>query len=299
VSARTHSSLTLIAVPFHLGFRDVGMGAGPLELLAGGGVPDALVGAGYDLEVVSLENPSGTHEIGRVFELNRALARTVTSARAGGRLPVVLGGNCNVCLGAIGGVGDRRAGIVWVDAHPDFHTPETTNSGFLDGMSLAAATGGCWSTLSRSIPGFDPIEERNAVLVGVRSIDPLEQRRLATSEVTVIAGGAGPGSLALEELERAVEAVAGRVEGIYLHLDFDSIDPSLGRANEYAAEGGLDVGEIRTTISTVIARTPVLAASFTAYNPAVDPERRFRATAVEVVGAAVEATSAGSPDRAR
>jgi hypothetical protein len=93
---------------------------------------------------------------------------------------LILSGNCNAGLGAIAGIDAAKAAIVWLDAHPDFHTPETSASGFLDGMGLAIATGACWGTLAGSIPGFLPVEERNTVLVGARDIDPGEQERLGS-----------------------------------------------------------------------------------------------------------------------
>ena len=61
----------------------------------------------------------------------------------------------------------------------------------------------------------------------------------------MIRGGGGPGTLALAELERAIAGLVDRVEGVYLHLDFDSIDPSLGRANDYAVEAGLSLDDVR------------------------------------------------------
>lgn len=282
------SDLTLISVPFHLGVRAVGMGRGPLELIGEGALPDRLASAGHDVEVVNVAEPTETHEIGRVFELNRELARQVTAARQAGRLPLILSGNCNACLGAIAGIDASKAAIVWLDAHPDFHTPETSDSGFLDGMGLATATGACWSTLAGSIPGFHPVEERNTVLVGARDIDPGEQERLGSGAVAVIEGGAGPGRLPVADLRRAIATVADRANGAYLHLDFDSIDPSLGSANEYAADGGLGVEDIQAVTSSVAERMPIMAVSFTAYNPDVDPDYRFRATAVELVGDVVE-----------
>lgn len=284
------SPLTLIGVPFHLGIRAVGMGGGPLELLADGAVPDRLRRAGHDVEFAQVGDPADTHEIGRVFELNRELAAQVRAAREAGRLPLIVAGNCNSCLGAIGGINAPKTGIVWVDAHPDFHTPESTESGFLDGMALTMATGACWRTLSSSIPGFHPVQERDVILVGVRDVDPGEKERLESGQVAVIRGDGGPGTLALVDLERAIAALAERVEGVYLHLDFDSIDPSLGRANEYAVEGGLSLDDVRATASAVARRLRIHAASFTAYNPETDRDHRFRTTAVDVVAAAVESS---------
>jgi len=281
------SRLTLIGVPFHLGVRAVGMGSGPLELLGDGAAPARLRDAGHDVDVDLIDDPTEDNEVGRIFAINRDLAGAVRAARDADRTPVVVAGNCNVCLGAIGGIGPSRCGIVWLDAHPDFHTPETTDSGFLDGMGLAMATGACWSTLAHSIPGFRPVDERDAVLVGVREIDSGEQQRLDSGEVTVIAGGGGR-ALAREDIERAAKTVADRVDGVYLHLDFDAIDPALGRANEYASDGGLSVEDARMAITTVTERMPILAISFTAYNPHVDRDR-FGPTALDVVDAAVAA----------
>jgi arginase len=270
----------VIGVPFHLGVKAVGMGKGALELLGDGAIPDRLRQAGYDVETMQVGDPVETHEVGRIFELNRTLAGVIAAAVGSDRLPAVVSGNCNVCLGAIGGIGARDVGIVWLDAHPDFQTPETTDSGFIDGMGLAAATGACWSTLCQSIPGLRPVAERNTLLVGVRDIDPGEQERLDAGEVAVVKGGEGPGRLAIPEVEGAVAAMADRVDGVYLHVDFDAIDPCLGRANEYAAGGGLGIDDVEAVVRAVARHTPVLAVSFTAYDPEVDPDHRFGATAL-------------------
>ena len=151
-------------------------------------------------------------------------------------------------------------------------------------MSLATATGACWSTLAGSIPGFHPVEQRNTVLVGARDIDTGEEERLGSGAVAIIEGGAGPGRLPLAELRHAIAVVADRTDGAYLHLDFDSIDPSLGSANEYAIDGGLGIDDIQAITATVAEGMPIQAVSFTAYNPDLDPDLEFRATAVEVVG---------------
>lgn len=288
------SRLTLVSVPFHLGVRAVGMGEGPLALLDDGAVPARLRTAGHQVEITEISDPSAENEIARVFEINRELAAVLSGVRTRGQQPLIVAGNCNVCLGAIGGIAGERVGIVWLDAHPDFHTPETTDSGFLDGMGLAIATGGCWRALATSIPGFRSVEQRNAILVGVRDVDPGERERLDSGEVSVIEGGGGPGRLPIGDLAGALDDIARRVDAIYLHLDLDSIDPSLGPANEYAVDGGLGLDDVRATVSAVAERVPIRATSFTAYNPNLDPDREFLATAVDAIGVAVEASLAAS-----
>ncbi|MQA73272.1 MAG: hypothetical protein GEU88_02785 [Solirubrobacterales bacterium] len=285
--------IALIGAPFHLGHRGLGMGAGPLRLLDDGAVPAELAATGVEADLDWLADPSEPgDEIGRVFELNRRLAGAVAEALAAGRLPVIVAGNCSVCLGAVAGAAVERLGILWLDAHPDFHTPETTESGFLDGTGLAAATGACWRALCESIPGFAPVPEERVVLAGVRDIDGGEADRLARGEVTVIEGGGGPGSFAAPALERALDVLCERAEGLYVHVDLDVIDPSFGSANEYAAPGGLSPDEVRATIAAAAERAPVRAISFTAYDPSGDPEGRFAATAVELICSSLTALHA-------
>jgi arginase len=281
--------VALIGSPFHLGQRGVGMGAGPLRLLGASAVPAALARAGREAELAWLEAADEPeHEIGRVFELNRRLAEMVAAARATGELPAIVAGNCNVCLGAVAGIAAERPGILWLDAHPDFHTPTTTDSGFLDGMGLAAATGGCWQTLTGSIPGFAPVAAGDVAVLGVRDIDAGESERIAAEGVTALHGGGGPGTLDLEALAAALDGLAQRCDGLYLHIDLDVVDPSFGAANQYAAPGGLSPDDVLTVVDAASAcGVPVAAVSFTAYDPGHDPDERFAATAVDLIAASL------------
>lgn len=266
------------------------MGAGPLRLLADDRVPAALSAIGIEATVSWLDEPSEPeHETGRVFELDRRISRHVGDAASAGRLPVVVAGNCIVSIGAIGGIAGGTVGILWLDAHPDFHTPETTTSGFLDGTGLAAATGACWRALCGTIPGFAPVAEDHVVLAGVRDIDPGEAERLDASSLAVITGGEGRGRFAADELERAVAGISADVDALYLHIDLDVIDPSFGDANAYATPGGLSPDEVLAAVVAATDQVPVGAVSFTAYDPSHDGDGRFAATATELMAAVLRA----------
>src|SRR5206468_12877100 len=98
----------------------------------------------------------------------------VRAARAQGRFPVVLSGNCGASLGVVGGLMQARGGaaarplgVVWMDAHGDFNTPDTSASGFLDGMSLAALVGRCWRALTLVTPGV-AVPEHHVLHLGGR-----------------------------------------------------------------------------------------------------------------------------------
>ncbi|MGZ4198097.1 MAG: arginase family protein, partial [Solirubrobacteraceae bacterium] len=204
-------------------------------------------------------------------------------------------GNCNICLGALGGIGAARCGIVWLDAHGDYHTPDTTESGFFDGMGLAIATGAAWRGLAASIPGFHAVAEKDTVLVGVRDTESGERDRLEQGAVNVIEGGGGPGRLAIDALAGTLRKIAERVDEIYLHVDFDVLDPSLGPANEFATPGGLGLDDLGTVAAIVASEAPIGAVSFTAYNPDVDARERFGDTAVRGILTVMDALRASTP----
>ena len=275
--------IALIQAPYHLGHEDVGMGAGPLRLESD--LVAALGAAGHGVEVVRVRAHAGeTNEIGASFEIVRRVAEAVAEAVERGAFPLVVSGNCMSSIGVVAGSG-RDLGVVWLDAHADFNTPESSLSGFQDGMGLSILTGTGWRALRETIPGYRSVAEENVVLVGVRDVDQLEQERLDRSAVTVIAPREG--------VEPALDELAGRVEGVYLHVDLDVLDPSEGRANEYAASGGLAAADVERVVAAVGERAPIRGAAVTAYDPAADPEGSIPAIAAAIVtriAAAAEAS---------
>jgi len=136
------------------------MGAGPLHLLESR-LDTQLEEAGHHVTVRTLDLAPGLRatEVAAAFELSRAVAHAVAAAISSGAFPLVLSGNCGpAALGCIGGL-SGRPNVFWVDAHADFNTPETTVSGFLDGMALATLTGRCWSHFAQNIPGFAAVRK--------------------------------------------------------------------------------------------------------------------------------------------
>ena len=156
--------ITLFPIPYDSGAprRSDGRGAfAPAEGRAG----CAARGGGHHVTIRSIELPPEFRatEITSTFELAAALARGVAEAIETGAFPLVLSGNCGpAALGCVGGRQGQTT-IFWFDAHGDFNTPETTRSGCLDGMALAAVTGRCWSGLARAIPGFRSVVESNVM----------------------------------------------------------------------------------------------------------------------------------------
>ena len=270
------ASVALIAWPYDAGLGDVGMGSGASMLLADEELHQGL-SAGTDRVTVETVPPvdPALPEITRIFELDRRLARHVARARARGAFPLVLAGNCISALGTTAGVRDgERLGVVWLDAHADLDTPEDNLSGFTDVMGLSILTGGAWRALRATIPGFAPVGERDVVMAGVRDLEPYQRERLAGTEIAVV-----PGRVELGELRARLDELAGRVRRVYLHVDLDVLDTSVGRANRYAAAGGPDLDTVLAVIGETFARFTVAAAALTAYDPQADEGRTILAAA--------------------
>jgi arginase len=253
----------LIAVPYHLGHRGIGTGAGPLRLLEAAG------GQGIVVEVTE----PAPHETSAAFAVNRALAEAVR----GEPHPLILAGNCNHCVGALAAVGEP-AGIIWFDAHGDFNTPETSPSGFLDGMALAIATGRCWRSLAASVPGFRPVPEEHVLLAGARDLDPAERQALESSRV--MTSHASP-----DRLQPALDLLARRVRRVYLHVDVDVLDPREAVVNQYATPGGITLAQLLEAIRMVQERFEAPAAAIASYNPECDQDGKGAAACLAILQA--------------
>jgi arginase len=208
------------------------------------GAVDRLKALGHQVTVATADpKPQFPAEVATSFAVMRGVADEVRNALAGHAFPLVLAGNCNTSVGTVSGLAPRRIGVVWFDAHGDFNTPESSSTGFVDGMGLAILTGHCWQTLAAGIPGYAPVPEDNVILAGARDFDPLEWDRLAD-----------------------------RVDGIYLHVDLDVHDARVAPANHFRPPGGVTPERLRDVVEFILGRIPVLAAYVGSYDPDVDPE---------------------------
>jgi len=171
----------LIQVPYDSGHFDARMGRGPSHLVTHGAA-ERLRGAGVTVceSVLRVENNFPT-ETAVTFDVLRETASAVREACADGMVPLVLAGNCNTTVGVVGGLQSPDVGVIWLDAHADFSTPESSSTGFIDGMGVAMLTGRCWTAATRTIPGFAPVPDECVLLVGQRDFDDDEVKRLEAS----------------------------------------------------------------------------------------------------------------------
>jgi len=265
-----------ILVPYDSGHRGARMGRGPLHF-GEHGVSHRLRTRGHQVSEATIDVPAAfPTEVGTSFAVYRSLSEQVRAVVAGGGFPMILAGNCGSSLGTVSGVRAGKPndtsdiGVIWLDAHADFNTPETTTSGFLDGTVLAALTGRGWGALTASIPGFRPVSDAHVVLVGARDLDAEEERLLASSRVMRVEAARMQADGARTALDPALTELARHVSRVYLHIDLDVHDPAEAQANQYAVPGGLTAETVRELVRVVTERFSIVAAALTAYDPTYD-----------------------------
>jgi len=181
---------------------------------------------------------------------------------------MVLAGSCDVAAGVLAGIGDERLGVIWIDAHADFNTPASSASGFWPGMALAVVGGDCGEEVWRALE-WRPVEAERVALLGTRSLSPLEEsRRLARSAIRVLHWRDGAPD---REVRTVLEGLAARVERVYVHLDLDALDPSVGSGVvDPPVPGGLSARQLTEILADIQRHFAVIGASVTTYTPAWD-----------------------------
>lgn len=209
----------------------------------------------------------------------------VDDALTAGQLPLLLAGECSIGLTTLPTVLRHRPDVVvlWLDAHGDFNTPDTTLTGALSGMSLAGASGQWNAGLTP-----DAVPEDRVVLAGVRDLDPEERRALELSDVTVV------GSSPVETLVAVKNALDGAP--VYVHLDLDVLDPAVFPARE-PAPGGLAPEKLYDLLEAVTADCELVGFEVTTFEAPEDEEDRQEACAV--VMRVIEPLLEAIPERAR
>ena len=275
--------IQLIQVPYDSGHKNLRTGRGPGYFLEHQ-LDDILRQQGHSASSQSIEaKTSFTTEVGTAFELSRLLAEAVKAARENGSFPIVLAGNCNSCLGTIAGIGLDHLGVVWLDAHGDFNTPETTLSGFFDGMGLAIAVGRCWKFLLGTIPGFHVISEENIVHIGARDLDQEEAKLMEQSPLELI-----PPTENMQDVIRvALDRLKDRVKQIYLHIDMDVLDTGEALPNHLAVPGGLSVETVEEIIKILKERFEVCAAAVASFDPDYDKNDQVLEAGIRIIQAFV------------
>ena len=237
---------------------------------------------------------------------NGHLAELVSRNRREGAFTVGLLANCNGLMGMLGGLQHSgpttrplRVGLVWIDAHGDFNTPETTLSGMLGGMPVAVSTGLCLTRL-RQESGLDPaLPVSYVVMACVRDTDPLEQELIDRHQVA---------QLTVEDirnrsdrLHSEMERLSALTDVIYIHIDMDVLDPAEVQGHSLNVAGGPTSVELAAALTAMFGyeKTAALGIASTPWGEG-DPDGLSRAAAHRLIEGAVKGVlmrEAGARDR--
>ena len=202
--------------------------------------------------------PTGFRDdLERGRECFRRAGDHVGGALAAGDLPVITAADCSLCMATLAAALQHQpdARVLWLDAHGDFNVPETTPSGFLGGMCLAAACGQWDAGVAGEIP------TAGLVLAGVRDLDPEERRMLEGSAAILLSPREGLTEAVIEALGDAP---------VYVHLDVDVLAPEFAPAR-YPAPGGLTPEDLEQLLAAVAEDREIVGAEVTAFD-AIDPQ---------------------------
>jgi arginase len=282
-------NIDIIGVPLDFGSGRRGVDMGP-SAIRYAGLRDQLRSLGHDVAdlgnlAVPLFETCAQGEaqlkyLDPIAGVLRELADVVERSVRDGRFPVVLGGDHSLALGSIAGAArPRRPGVLWLDAHGDFNTAETSPSGNIHGMPLAALCGLGADPLI-SLGGAEPAVRRiapgNVAIVGARSLDSGEQRLLREAGVAVYSMETVDRLGIGEVMSRAIETVGRGTDGTWLSLDLDLLDPVLAPGVGTPVPGGLTYREAHLAVELLAETGTLIGMDVVEVNPILD---RVNATA--------------------
>ena len=226
----------------------------------------------------------------QIMETCGRIAALVERAAADGRLPLVLGGDHSIAIGTLGGLAKVRGpgGVLWIDAHADLNRPETSPSGNVHGMALAAALGLGGDRFAGDgwpLPSVDPAR---VAIVGVRALDEGERELLRRLEAKVFTMS----DVDRSGVERAVRESLAHVAGpgfVHVSLDMDAVDPSVAPGVGTPVRGGLSYREAHLALELIAESGLADALEVVEVNPILDRENETGRLAVELVASALGA----------
>ena len=236
----------------------------------------------------------------RVSLADAHLGRAVASTVRQGRFSLGLLGNCNSSWGMLAGLQHSgpsskplKVGLIWIDAHGDFNTPETTLSGWLGGMPVSVAAGRSLFRL-RLKAGLDPaISTRDIIMMGLRDVDPLEQVLIDESHITTVSTeemlSHGP------RMKEALDRLSRQVDVIYLHIDLDILDATAIPGSFFPVPGGPTATQLVGPIRFLMQNPKVKALGVASFPTVEEGRKTSMESALTVIRAAVRGLTERQP----
>jgi len=290
--------ISIVGVPMDLGADRRGVDMGP-SALRYADLNERLQALGHDvhdmgdLDVIIPEtrhfgDPKAKY-LKEIADACTQLANLVLQIRLEGRTPLVLGGDHSIAVGTVSGVSEcfrrsgKKIGLIWFDAHADFNTPDTSPSGNVHGMPMAAIMGYGPVELTH-IFGFSPkILPEHAVQIGIREVDPQERELVKKSGIRVFTmkeiDRRGIGAV----MDEAVSIVNRNTDGFAVTLDADFLDPYESPGVATPVRGGADYREAHLAMEMIADTKKMVSFEITEINPILDVQNKTAHFGMELI----------------
>ena len=245
---------------------------------------------------ITPEGGSKTRFLEEITDVCRRTHHLMGQTLERGCFPLILGGDHAISIGSVAGVADHfrekgmGLGLIWVDAHTDMNTPETTPSGNIHGMVLAVLTGEGPEPLLNLGRGIPAVSPENVTVIGARDIDGPERERVKASGIRVITmseiddRGVGPC------MDEALARARAQTAGFHLSFDLDGIDPMEAPGVGTPVPGGLTYREAHLICEKAARSRNLLSLEVVELNPVLDVRNRTATLAVELLASALGKT---------
>ena len=284
--------IDIIGVPIDLGADRRGVDMGP-SAIRYSHLQHKLEDLGYTVqdignvevpiaEMCSITNPKLKY-IDCIIPMSRRVAGAVATSVQGERFPLVLGGDHSLSIGSVRGAArNKKIGVIWIDAHADFNTAETTPSGNIHGMSLAILAGLGDPSLvqlwDEPLPVIDP---KKIAIIGARDLDSGEKVNLQNAGAMVLGMEQIDRYGMVAMVEKAIEHVTRDVDGIWLSLDLDALDPQHAPGVGTPVPAGLTQREAHLACELIAETGKLIGMDLVEVNPILDVQNRTASLAVE------------------
>ncbi len=297
-----HSHICVLGAPMDFGAGRRGVDMGP-SAIRKAGIHAKLTSLGYkiqDLGNVFVDQqesmPAGAANakfLDSIATSCAGLAATVEGVLDGEKFPLVMGGDHSIAAGTVAGASSsyrrkgEKIGLLWIDAHADMNTPDTTPSGNVHGMPLACCIGQGPKELTE-ILGFSPkVDPKNVVLIGIRDVDLSERDLVRKSGVTVFTMRQIDEIGLHTVMERALKVLNDGTAGFHLSLDMDSIDPVEAPGVGTPVQGGITYREAHLAMEMICDCSRMVSMEVVEVNPVLDTANRTAELAVQLIASAM------------
>ncbi|HEY2419874.1 MAG TPA: arginase [Neobacillus sp.] len=286
--------LSIIGMPMDLGQMRRGVDMGP-SAIRYAGINERLTPLFDEIndlgdipigrEAVVVDKESNLRNLEVVAEKSATLADKVDEAIQSGSFPLVLGGDHSIAIGTLAGVSKhyKNLGVIWYDAHGDLNTAETSPTGNIHGMPLAASIGLGHRSLTE-IGGYSPkVKPENIVIVGARSLDEGEKALIKEKGIKVYTMHEIDRMGMTKVMEETISYLKDKTDGVHLSLDLDGLDPVDCPGVGTPVIGGISFRESNLAMEMLEEAKIITSAEFVEVNPILDDKNKTASVAVALM----------------